>query len=183
MIILDIFKYFAQFPKKENVLKLFSNGKSSLPGYSELLAFITNMTVHSRIPSLTGFVFGADEEVIKMQVDKCEGFILFVDYGEINAGTDSRNSIQNNWKMAITIMGKLSSEVDPVENALNSESALSIARSILSMMLADQTECSWLKELSKSYYLAPFDHKGWSCHGWSVVFEREGADMLNLKNL
>jgi len=183
MIIQDIFKYFAQFPVKANVLKLFANGKSSLAGYGELMTFITNMAIHTRIPSLTGFVFGSDEEVIKLQIDKCAGNIMFVEYGEINAGTDNRNSIKNNWKMAFTIMAKQSTDADPIEVALNSESTLSIARSILSMMLADQTECSWLKELSKSYYLAPFDHKGWSCHGWSVVFEREGADMLNLKNL
>lgn len=181
MIILDIFKYFARFPQKENVLKVFTNGKSSLSGYALLKEYVTSMTDHSRINNLTGFIFGSDQDSIKMQIDKINGYLLFVEYGEINAGTDQRNSIKNNWKMAFTIMGKQSTDADPVEVAIHAEETLSIARSILSMMIVDQSECSWLKELSKSYYLAPFDHKGWFCHGWSVVFEREGADMLNLK--
>jgi hypothetical protein len=183
MIILDIFKYFAQFPLKDGVLRLFSNGKSQMVGYSSLLASIIEMPKHSRIQSLTGFVFGPDEDTIKMQIDKCEGYILFVDYGEINSSTDSKNSIQNNWKMAFTVMGKITGGSDPVEYALHSESTLSIAKNILSMIHSDQAESSWLKELSKSYYLAPFEHKGWSCRGWSVVFDREAADMLNIKNL
>lgn len=182
MNVIDIFKYFASFPLKSAVDKIFSNGKSTITGYAELRTEISNLAVHSRIADIKGFVFGSDEDFINLQVSKMNDTFLFLEYGELNSSKDNKNSISNSWPIAVSILKKLDNERDPVEFALNSNSTLSIIRAMLIAMTEDQSTFSWLKYLSDNYEIVPLNHKKWSAYGWTLLFKMEGADLLNVKN-
>lgn len=183
MILLDVFKYFAKFPLRKAVQDAFASGKSSFSGYDPIKAYVEEMSEHSIFPSITGFIIGADEESVLKQLNSVNGTFMFFDYGEIGASKDARNCIQNSWVLAITIANKLSTDCDIIEFALNSDLMLSFIRDILVKIELDQKEKPWLKELSNSYQLVPFNVKERNSHGWTLVFTREGADMLNIKNL
>ena len=42
-MILNLLKYFAQYPQKEGVISMFSNGASQSPQYSILLEYVKNL--------------------------------------------------------------------------------------------------------------------------------------------
>lgn len=183
MILLDVFKYFAKFPLKRSVQDAFASGKSSFSGYDPIKVYVDEMPEHSLIPSITGFIIGADDEYVLKQLNNTNGIFLFFDYGEVSASRDTRNCIQNSWVLAITIANKISTDCDTIEFALNSDQMLSIVRDILVKIESDQIETPWLKELSNSYQLVPFNVKERNSYGWTLLFTREGADMLNIKNM
>lgn len=183
MIVIDTIKYFAKFPAKEWVLKAFASGKSPVSGYAQLKAEITAMTEHSLIPEIEGFIIGADIEDVKKSIDNQSGVFMFFDYGELSSSRTQQNSIENRWSCSITIANKMNAECDTLEFGINSDNMLSLAQRLLAKMNTDQEHCSWLRTLSQNYTLIPFDVKQLSAYGWSILFEREGADMLNIKNL
>lgn len=183
MIILETLRYLAKFPLRESMLKAFSSGKSSVPGYSAFKDYVSTMPVHSVIPEIKGFVVGADIDDVKAKIENQDGVFMFFDYGELASSRDSKNTINDRWQCSITIANKMDGERDTLEFAINSDNMQAICRQILCLMLEDQQRCSWLKQLGTNYSLVPFDVKPLSAYGWSILFEREGADMLNVKNL
>lgn len=94
-MILDVFKYYAQFPKLEGVKEIFANGKSEYPLYTQLEDYIDNMSSHSLIPEIDGYVFGQSYDDVKAQIGKLTGSYLFVDFGSFTSNRGSTvNSIQ-----------------------------------------------------------------------------------------
>ena len=183
MIILDLFKYFAQFPERQAVLDLFFSNRSGLSGYGSLKTYVETMPVHSRIESITGFAFGENEASVKRHVLDLTGTFMYVDFGDLSTSRDQRNSIRNTFKVAVTVAMKTGGSLDAVEYAIASDETMKLVQSLLQMMNADQSESSWLKELSNQYEIVPFDAPEWQSHGWSILFDRVGADMLNIKKL
>lgn len=183
MTVIDIFKYFIAFPDKTEALKVFSNGRSSDKEYNELLSYVKDMDVHSKVSSIKGFVFGSEEESINAQVSRQAGTYMFVEYGDISSSRDAKNSISNTWNLAISVLSKISSNCDPVEFAINSENNLKRMIDILRYISEDQSKVSWLKYISDNYELAPFSHKTWSAYGWTLLAKIECADLLDIKNM
>lgn len=183
MRVTDIFKYFAAFPTKSEVLKIFSNGKSSLGSYDDLKAYIQDLTDQKNISGLNGFVFGSEEENLNTQISRQRDNFLFIEYGDISSSRDQRNSISNSWNIAISVLSKIDSGRDPVEFMLKSEESLQIIIEMLRFVDTDQNSVSWLKYIANNYELAPFSHKAWSAYGWTILAKIEGADLLNIKNL
>ena len=69
---------------------------------------------------------------------------------------DQKNNIQDEVQMAVTIAAK-SAEMD-----LNTP---------------------WLKELSSSCQIRPFVTKEFASIGWTLMFDREGSDLFDIKRL
>lgn len=183
MIILDTIKYFAKFPDRQSVLKAFTSGKSSISGYAALKDYVTQMSEHSLLPSIKGFIIGSDIEDVKNRIEAQTDIFLFFDYGEISSNINQKNTIENSWTCSVTIANKMNEESDTLEFGLNSDNMLTIAKDVLAQMYSDQQQTPWLKNLGQNYRIVPFDVKQLSAYGWSILFEKEGADMLNIKNL
>jgi hypothetical protein len=182
-MILDILKYFAKYPTRAAVIAAFSNGRSDFSTYATLMAYINNMSDHSRLPDVKGFVFGENYDAVKAHIHQLTEIYLYVDYGELNSSRDAKNAIHDVFKMGATIAMKIPNNYDQIECALASEQCLTIIRDMVRLILADQKEIPWLKEIGTDYTIVPFDAKEFSSYGWTLLFERKGADMLNIKNL
>lgn len=179
-MILDVFKYYAGFPDLKGVQSIFSAGRSEKPQYKELQEFIDHMPVHSRLP-IDHYVFGQSYDAVKARIDQLLGTYLFVEFGEFESTRDNRNSIQDKFRMAITIAGKTGSSSDLVELAVISEETLQLVHQLRVLQYKDQERHPWLKEISDQHTIEPFVAKEFSSIGWTIIFNREGTDMLELK--
>ena len=57
-MIKDQFLYFAQYPSKEGIRAILTNGSSDFPGYNELTEALDNLPDMSRIPEIANYVYG-----------------------------------------------------------------------------------------------------------------------------
>lgn len=181
-MILDIFKYYAQFPNLSGVQDLFVNGKSSSPVYAQLLEAVKQLPLHDRLPEINHYVFGQSYDDVKAQVDKISGTYLFVEFGDIDSKRDQRNTITDTFQIAVTVASKVVSNSDLIEIAIISEETLQIINQLRILQFSDQSKHPWLKEISEKHRIVPFVAKEFSSIGWTMIFNREGADMLNLKD-
>lgn len=182
-MIFEILKYYAQFPNHSKVLEAFSKGRSELPEYSELLNEIGALSNNSRIQGLDYYIFGQSFDSVKQRVDQVlSGTYLFVEIGDIISKRDGKNNISDEVQMAVTIAAK-SSEMDLIEEAIQSKRTLAMMQQLRVAMFADQKTSTWLKELSESCQMKPFVTKEFSSIGWTLMFERQGADLFDIKRL
>jgi hypothetical protein len=180
-ILIDIFLYFARFPKREGIKPLFNVGNSNIPGYSELKQKIEEMPEHS-LTNINNYIFAPNMDAIKARVNNICNDYLFVDFGEIECGTDSSNRMYDYARLAVTVAYRLSDFTsDLIEQALAFNSSLSKLAGIRNTMISDQRCRPWLKDISKNHTFIPFISKELSSVGWTMLFNREGYDSFGAK--
>jgi hypothetical protein len=184
-MILKLFEYFAGFPARDGVISAFANGKSDLPFYNELLGRIRALPPAGKMPDVKSYVFGPDLDSVKRRVDAITGTYLLIDFGEIESDRDNRNSIADTLRMAATIAIKVSDLTDIVERAVIFDLTLSLINELRARIYADSLRDTspWLQELSFKQSIVPFIVPELQSVGWSILFNSQGADMLNLKPL
>ena len=134
-MIKDQFLYFAQYPSKEGIRAILTNGSSDFPGYNELAEALDNLPDMSRIPEIANYVYGQSFDELKQRIDKLAGSFLFVDYGELNMLADGRNSYQITQRIAITVANKMTNRADAAEYMLASDQTLQLLRRYTSSAL------------------------------------------------
>lgn len=184
-MILKLFEYFARFPERAGVISAFANGKSELPFYTSLLDYVKGLPAEGEIPDIKSYVFGADMDTVKRRVDSITGTYLFIDFGEIDSNRDDKNSIKDSLRMAATVAAKISDQSDIIERAIISDITLSLMNVLRARIYADSGRDStpWLQELSFKHSIVPFISPELQSVGWSIIFNSEGSDLLNLKPL
>ena len=166
-MIFEILKYYAQFPNHSKVLEIFAKGRSDLPEYAAIQEEIRSLPKYS----------------VKQRVDGIvSGTYLFVEIGDIMSKRDQKNNIQDEVQMAVTIAAK-SAEMDLIEEAIQSRRTLSMMQQLRVAMTSDQRNTPWLKELSSSCQIRPFVTKEFASIGWTLMFDREGSDLFDIKRL
>lgn len=105
-----------------------------------------------------------------------------MEIGDIMSKRDQKNSIQDEVQMAVTIAAK-SAEMDLIEEAIQSKRTLAMLQQLRVAMTSDQRSTPWLKELSGSCQIRPFVAKEFASIGWTMMFEREGSDLFDIKRL
>ncbi|MCC8186482.1 MAG: hypothetical protein LIP08_02945 [Bacteroides sp.] len=181
-MILDLFKYYASFPAIEGVKSIFSNGRSTNPLYASLQKEIEQLPTHSRIPEINHYVFGQSYDAVKSRIDTLDGIYLFLEFGELSSGRDNKNSIQDTFRIAVTIAGKTTNTTDLVEQALLTDHTLRLIHQLRVLQFSDQAQHPWLKEISNRHTIEPFVYKEFSSLGWTILYNREGTDILGLKD-
>jgi hypothetical protein len=180
-MILNQFLYFAQYPSKEGVRAILTNGSSDFPGYNELAEALDNLPDMSRIPEIANYVYGQSFDELKQRIDKLAGSFLFVDYGELNMLADGRNSYQITQRIAITIANKMTNRADAAEYMLASDATLRLLSQVHAWMLADAEEgnIEWLSrgELDKAEFV-PFVATELSSVGWTLMLSCIAPDTL-----
>lgn len=161
-MIKDQFLYFAQYPSKEGIRAILTNGSSDFPGYNELAEALDNLPDMSRIPEIANYVYGQSFDELKQRIDKLAGSFLFVDYGELNMLADGRNSYQITQRIAITVANKMTNRADAAEYMLASDATLRLLSRVHAWMLADaeQGNIEWLSrgELDKAEIIRRIAH-------------------------
>lgn len=182
-MILDLFKYFSRFPRKEGVLSMFANGASAFPQYAVLLDYVNSLP-DPLVPALENFVFGQTFDDVKKRVDSIAGNFLFIDFGEFSSSRDGRNSITDRQKVAATVAMKVSDTADMVEVAIVSDVTLSLLASLRHALINDaQSEAlPWMDRLSDSHEIIPFISPEFHAVGWTLMFTSSAADFFGVKN-
>lgn len=180
-MIKDQFLYFAQYPSKEGIRAILTNGSSDFPGYNELAEALDNLPDMARIPEIANYVYGQSFDELKQRIDKLAGSFLFVDYGELNMLADGRNSYQITQRIAITIANKMTNRADAAEYMLASDATLRLLSQVHAWMLADAEEgnIEWLSrgELDKAEFV-PFVATELSSVGWTLMLSCIAPDTL-----
>ena len=180
-MILNQFLYFAQYPSKEGIRAILTNGSSDFPGYNELAEALDNLPDMSRIPEIANYVYGQSFDELKQRIDKLAGSFLFVDYGELNMLADGRNSYQITQRIAITVANKMTNRADAAEYMLASDATLRLLSRVHAWMLADaeQGNIEWLSrgELDKAEII-PFVATELSSIGWTLMLSCIAPDTL-----
>ena len=185
-MIKDHFLYFAQYPSKEGIRAILTNGSSDFPGYNELAEALDNLPDMSRIPEIANYVYGQSFDELKQRIDKLVGSFLFVDYGELNMLADGRNSYQITQRIAITVANKMTNRADAAEYMLASDATLRLLSKVHAWMLADaeQGNIEWLSrgELDKAEFV-PFVATELSSVGWTLMLSCIAPDSLGTHHL
>lgn len=185
-MIKDQFLYFAQYPSKEGIRSILTNGSSDFPGYNELTEALDNLPDMSRIPEIANYVYGQSFDELNQRIDKLAGSFLFVDYGELNMLADGRNSYQITQRIAITVANKMTNRADAAEYMLASDATLRLLSRVHAWMLADaeQGNIEWLSrgELDKAEII-PFVATELSSVGWTLMLSCIAPDALNIHSL
>ena len=185
-MIKDQFLYFAQYPSKEGIRAILTNGSSDFPGDNELTEALDNLPDMSRIPEIANYVYGQSFDELNQRIDKLAGSFLFVDYGELNMLADGRNSYQITQRIAITVANKMTNRADAAEYMLASDATLRLLSRVHAWMLADaeQGNIEWLSrgELDKAEFV-PFVATELSSIGWTLMLSCIAPDALNIHSL
>lgn len=180
-MIKDQFLYFAQYPSKDGVRAILTNGASDFPGYNDLAESLDKLPNVSRLPEIANYVYGQSFEELKQRIDKLVGSFLFVDYGELNMSADGRNSYQVTQRIAITVASKMTNRADAAEYMLASDSTLRLLSKIHAWMIADaeEGELDWISrgELDKAEII-PFVASELSSVGWTLMLNCIAPDTL-----
>ena len=180
-MILNQFLYFAQYPSKEGVRAILTNGSSDFPGYRDLVDALDNLPDMSRIPEIANYVYGQSFDELKQRIDNLVGSFLFVDYGEFNSLRDSRNSYEITQRIAITVANKMPNRADAAEYMLSSDQTLRLLSKIHAWMIADAEEgnIDWISrgELDKAEII-PFVASELSSVGWTLMLNCIAPDPL-----
>ena len=180
-MIKDQFLYFAQYPSKEGVRAILTNGASDFPGYNDLAESLDKLPNVSRLPEITNYVYGQSFDELKQRIDKLVGSFLFVDYGELNMSADGRNSYQITQRIAITVANKMTNRADAAEYMLASDQTLRLLSKLHAWMIADAEEgnIDWISrgELDKAEMI-PFVATELSSLGWTLMLSCVAPDTL-----
>lgn len=181
-LLIELFLYFARFPVHDAFGSLFNKGRSYIPGYDELHAATLALLDKAIVPEIRNYVFGPNFDAVSSRVNNLNGYYLFVDYGEIECGTDSSNRMTDSARLAITVAYRLKEfSGDLMEQLLVSDQSLSYLVAIRNRMIAEQRERYWLKDVSRNHTLTPFIARELSSIGWTMLFNRDGYDTFGAK--
>ena len=180
-MILDVLKTAARFPKREGVLKCFNLGEFEYPEYAALKSSIEAMPP-ALIPEIDDFVFGADEEEVKRKINEISGTYLFVDFGDIASTRSEKGTITDAFQISLTVARKVSSsDLDMIATAVVFERMLQHVAAIKKALLAETKNHPWLAEIDWNSDFSPFVARELGSIGWSLIFERKGLDLLQVK--
>ncbi|ATV32536.1 hypothetical protein CUC00_08445 [Prevotella intermedia] len=182
-MIKEQFLYFAQYPSKDGIRAIFTNGASDFTGYNDLVSALDKLPQTSRIPEIDNYIYGQSFEELQARIDKCIGSFLFVDYGEMSMSGNNHNSYELTQRIAVTVAYKMSNRADAGEYMLASDKTLELLSKVHASMLADadRGEIEWFSrsELARAEYV-PFVASELHSVGWTLMLSCLAPDSLQI---
>lgn len=185
-MIREQFLYFAQYPAKEGVRAILTNGSGDTPGYESLLEELDALPEHSRVPEISHYVYGQSFDELQQRISRLTDSYLFVDYGEFNIDGDSRNSFLCTQRIAITVARKMPNRADAADYMLTSDYMLRLLSQVHGWLLADadKGKIDWLSRgnLDKAE-IVPFVATELTSIGWTLMLGCTASDTLGTHDL
>ena len=182
-MIKEQFLYFAQYPSRNGILAMFTNGTSHFESYNTLVAELSQLPQTSRVPEIDNYVYGQSLEELQARIDKCIGSFLFVDYGEMSMTANNHNTYELTQRLAVTVAFKMPNRSDTAEHMLASDKTLSLLSKVHAAMLADADKgnIEWLSrsELARAEYV-PFVATELHSVGWTLMLSCVAPDTLQI---
>lgn len=182
-MILQLFKYFAQYPQKQGVLSMFTNGESQYAEYAELLEYV-NRLPEPLFLDIESFVFGQSYDDVKKRIDSITGSYLFIDFGEFTSTRDSRNSISDTQKLAVTIALKVPDNADTMEISIASDRTLLLLAACRKKIVEDSEQklLPWGGKITDQQDIVPFVSPEFKSIGWTLMLTSETPDLFDVKS-
>lgn len=183
-LVKEIMFYFARFPERSGVMKMWNLGRSTLPEYDIWKAEMEALPDESMslIPEIKNFVFGVDEDSLAKKITGFSEPFLFVDYGNLEVELDQVNRYNESFLIAITVaFPQRSGNVDLLESTIYSNLALDYIATIRRILIREEKERYWLKDFSADHAVTPWVSTNMPSIGWTIMFTRKGYDMLQGK--
>ena len=186
-MLLQLFRYFAKFPKWDNAMKgIATKGESNMPEYEKTLLDLATMDEHSLVPDIEHYVYGQSFDELKDRLSKLTGSFLFADYGEMDMQGDGRRSLQCTQRIAVTVAFRLSSNADMLERIIANDRSLGMLAKIHAQMMADseQGRIEWMErdDLDRAEYV-PFVSAELQSYGWTLMLSVMGSDILDVHEM
>lgn len=186
-MILDLFKYFAQFPEREGVVKgIATKGESSMPEYQKVLGEIEELPMGTIVHGIDNYVYGQSFDELKARVANLTGSFLFVDYGEVDMQSDGKRSFECTQRIAVTVAMKLPSTADMLERLIANDRTLQMLSKVHSRIMADAEtdQLYWMdRESVENCEIAPFVSAELQSYGWTLLLSARGMDILDTHHL
>lgn len=182
-LIKDIFMFFARFPEKEGILQsMFTNGRSDLPEYEEWMQAIRDLPDVPLLPQIKNYVFGVDKESVSSRIKNFTDCFLFVDYGQIENELDRIGNRRESFLVAFTVAYPSSNNNNDLgERAVKAHRALNLLCDIRRTIITEEKCVPWLKDFQADHIITPWISEEMPSYGWTVMFRRQGFDMLKGK--
>ena len=185
-MIKDQFLYFAQYPSRDGILAMFTNGSGDSPAYDDLVTSLHNLPDAARVPEIKNYVYGQSFDELKQRIDKLIGSFLFVDYGEMDMFEFSPGSFRVSQRMAVTVANKMPNRADAAEYMLASDSTLRLLTQVHAWLIADADagNIDWLSRdnLDKTE-IVPFVATELHSVGWTLMMSCVAPDTLDTHSL
>lgn len=174
--IIDILKYFAKFPEQSALQYLFKNKKSQISGYADLQTYVSEMTEHSLIPSIEGFVFGVTDANVVDRLRTIKQKYMYVEYGQVITSANQYSVKDTQMFLAVNVAYRDSSRtVDSIEESLLMEELFKDITDIEAQMIKDDEDaCPFAKNIvfpSEKIPIASADF--FNSIGWTMIFHRK----------
>lgn len=178
MILQDIFHYFCKYPSTAAIENYFTKNGEVPMDYSIMKAKALDHA-EDRFPQITDYIFGVNEEQVKLKISQVKDIYMFIDYGNITSRTNNLNVKEDTMQLALTIAKPLSSgSYDQAEELLITEQLLEIITAIRNDLREDRTD-PFVKRLSFPNDITPFFARELSnSYGWTLMFQMSGTDMV-----
>ncbi len=186
-MLLDLFKYFAQFPEREGIERgIATKGESCMPEYEKVLGEIAEMPMGTVVHGIDNYVYGQSFDELKQRIDKLVGSFLFVDYGEVDMQGDGKRSFECTQRIAVTVAMKLPSTADMLERIISNDRTLQMLSKIHSRIMADAEtdQLYWMdRDSVENCEIVPFVSAELQSYGWTLLLSAKGMDILDTHRL
>ena len=174
-ILIDLIKYFAKFPDRPGVLKLFSRTTERITGYDTLKNYITALPAALN-PEIKDFIVSTDETVVSQRIRNAASFFMLLEYAGLASTAPNRAYIRESAFNLSVIIAHTNNKpgYDIVEEQLIMDQALETVTKIAKQMEVDnQDMCSNRRFMPGSVSIQPIEPAMlYGCIGWSLTMTK-----------
>jgi hypothetical protein len=174
--LIEIVKYFAQFPDRAGVLKNFSKSNSIFSEYLELKNYIDALPA-AQMPAIKDFIFTDSDEELSDRIKNIKSYFMLIEWGPIvvNDPEPSARNRYGNWHFAVNIAHPTNDKgFDKMEYMILSSKTLEYLMQLCNLITANDEEiCDGRRYMESAINIAPIDPYLFSgCIGWSLSFQK-----------
>lgn len=180
-ILIDLFKYFAQFVPKDVLKKSFVKPQKEELGYDQVRAEALNTPNDRAIEGIDSFVFSANEEFVSDQVKNSKGVVLYVEYGAFTYQPNTLHGVKEHIGITVAYPYSMKSS-DNLNESLLMNRMHNILCSILDRMETDQSSLEFCGNKTLIDFpvniVAITPELFHNRTGWTAVFENSLTNMI-----
>lgn len=180
-ILIQLFKYFAQFVPKDVLKKMFVKSKDQQEGYNEVASEVLAAPDDLVISGIDGYIFSANEKFLAQKIKNSHKTVLYVEYGAFSYTPNTMHGVKE--KLAVHVAYPYSgTNNDNLNEMLIMNRMHDILCSILDRMETDQNDLNFCGDTNLIEFPAeivaidpPLFHDR---TGWMAIFDYSTTNIL-----
>ena len=177
MILLLILKYFSQFVSATALQNFFQ--ASSGHTYDMACEDVYAVSDKNRIEGLDNFIFGINNDAVKLKISSITGPYLFIDYSNIVSTLSKQDVKTDSFHIAITVAQAHPNDEDQFAETLSQAECLEILKAIHKKMRDDADLEYCIEWLPFPTTITPFVAKDLSnSYGFTMELDLKAIDIV-----